>query len=150
MHGEEDSFEWSKTLRVSQIENCRDYLSLRGPPHSSKYKLQHIKLSDMTGTSKGTGFYGQMKQTKKKVFLAANHQMFLVKIVKKYRTVKYTSGSLMLRANFCAGGPRHLVQIRGIMDSSIYQQIKNENLTVLPSLKWNFNAFRCNYIVMFI
>ncbi len=30
-------------------------------PSSSKNKLQHIQLSDMTGTSNGTGFYGQMK-----------------------------------------------------------------------------------------
>ncbi len=31
-------------------------------PSSSKNKLQHIQLSDTTGTSNGTGFYGQMKQ----------------------------------------------------------------------------------------
>ncbi len=30
-------------------------------PHSSKNKLQHIQLSDTTGTSNGTGFYAQMK-----------------------------------------------------------------------------------------
>ncbi len=30
-------------------------------PHSSKNKLQQIQLSDTTGTSNGTGFYGQMK-----------------------------------------------------------------------------------------
>ncbi len=29
-----------------------------------KSKLQHIQLSYTTGTSNGTGFYGQMKQTK--------------------------------------------------------------------------------------
>ncbi len=34
-------------------------------PSSSKNKLQHIQLSDTTGTSNGTGFYGQMKQKKK-------------------------------------------------------------------------------------
>ncbi len=28
---------------------------------SSKNKLQHIQLSDTTGTSNGTGFYAQMK-----------------------------------------------------------------------------------------
>ncbi len=33
-------------------------------PCSSKNKLQHIQLSDTTGTSNGTGFYGQMKQKK--------------------------------------------------------------------------------------
>ncbi len=30
-------------------------------PSTSKNKLQHIQLSDTTGTSNGTGFYGQMK-----------------------------------------------------------------------------------------
>ncbi len=33
-------------------------------PHSSKNKLQQIQLSDMTGTSNGTGFYCQMKLKK--------------------------------------------------------------------------------------
>ncbi len=33
-------------------------------PHSSKNKLQQIQLSDTTGTSNGTGFYGQMKLKK--------------------------------------------------------------------------------------
>ncbi len=32
----------------------------KNSPHSSKNKLQHIQLSDTTGTSNGTGFYGQM------------------------------------------------------------------------------------------
>ncbi len=44
-------------------------------------------------------------------------------------TVKYTAGSLMLWACFSAGGPEHLVQMHGIMDSIKYQQIKNQNLT---------------------
>jgi len=44
-------------------------------------------------------------------------------------TVKYTVGSLMLWASFSAGGPGHLVQIHGIMDSIKYQQIKNQILT---------------------
>ncbi len=35
--------------------------------NSSKNKLQHIQLSDTTGTSNGTGFYGQMK-LKKELF----------------------------------------------------------------------------------
>ena len=51
---------------------------------------------------------------------------------KKYPmpTVKYTAGSLMLWAYFSAGGPGHLVQIHGIMDSIKYPQIrKNQNLT---------------------
>ncbi len=33
----------------------------KNSPHSSKNIFQHIQLSDMTGTSNGTGFYGQMK-----------------------------------------------------------------------------------------
>ncbi len=33
----------------------------KNSPSSSKNKLQHIQLSDTTGTSNGTGFYGQMK-----------------------------------------------------------------------------------------
>ncbi len=41
-------------------------------PLSSKNNLQHIQLSDTTGTSNGIGFYGQMK--KKKSFLALNTQ----------------------------------------------------------------------------
>jgi len=44
-------------------------------------------------------------------------------------TVKYTAGSYMLWAYLFAGGPGHLVQIYGIMDSIKYQQIKNQNLT---------------------
>ncbi len=39
-------------------------------PHSSKNNLQHIQLSDTTGTSNGTGLYGHMKL--KNSFLAAN------------------------------------------------------------------------------
>ncbi len=33
----------------------------KNDPSSSKNNLQHIQLSDTTGTAKGTGFYGQMK-----------------------------------------------------------------------------------------
>ncbi len=99
-------------------------------PRSSKNKLQQIQLSDTTGTSNGTGFYGQMKL--KKSFLAANTQdEFSTNRDNKYpmSTVKYTSGSLMLLAWFSAGGPEHLVQMHGIMDSIKHQQIKNQNLT---------------------
>ncbi len=51
--------------------------------------------------------------------------------IKKYpmSMVKYTAGSLMLWACFSAGGPGHLVQMHGIMDSIKYQQIQNQNLT---------------------
>ncbi len=44
----------------------------KNDPHSSKNNLQNIQLSDTTGTSNGTGFYGQMKQ--RMSFLAANTQ----------------------------------------------------------------------------
>ncbi len=44
----------------------------KNSPSSSKNNLQHIQLSDTTGSSNGTGFYGQMKL--KKSFLAANTQ----------------------------------------------------------------------------
>ncbi len=51
--------------------------------------------------------------------------------IKKYPmcTMKYTAVFLMLWAYISAGGPGHLVQMHGIMDSIKYQQIKNKNLT---------------------
>ncbi len=42
---------------------------MKNYPSSSKNNLQHIQLSDTTGTSNGTGFYGQIKR--KNIFLAA-------------------------------------------------------------------------------
>jgi len=51
----------------------------------------------MTGTSKGAGFYGQMK--KKRAFWQKTHEM-------------------------CESG--HVVQMHGIIDSSKYQQIKKK------------------------
>ncbi len=45
----------------------------KNSPRSSKNKLQHIQLSDTTGTSNGTGFYGQMKLKNEQT-----HQMSLV------------------------------------------------------------------------
>ncbi len=36
----------------------------KNSPSSSKNNLQHIQLSDTTGTSNVTGFYGQMKLKK--------------------------------------------------------------------------------------
>ncbi len=72
-------------------------------PNSSKNKLQHIQLSDTTGTSNGTGFYGQMK---------ANTQYgFGEHWDKKYSMckMKYTAVFLMLWAYISAGGPGHLV-----------------------------------------
>ncbi len=43
----------------------------KNSPSSSKNKLQHIQLSDTTGTSNGTGFYGQMKL--KQLFFSSKH-----------------------------------------------------------------------------
>ncbi len=80
-------------------------------PISSKNKLQHIQLSDITGTSNGTGFYGQMKQ-KNTYFLAVNsHDEFGEHQDKKYPmcTIKYTALFFMLRAYISAGSHGHLV-----------------------------------------
>ncbi len=69
---------------------------------------------------------------KKNRFLVANPpDRFSTNRDKKYpmSTVKYTAGSIMLWACFSAGGPAHLVQMHGIMDSIKYQQIKNLNLS---------------------
>ncbi len=47
---------------------------------------------------------------------------------KKYPmcTIKYTAVFLMLWAYISAGGPEHVVQTHGIMDSIKYQQIRNQ------------------------
>ncbi len=130
----EGEFECLKTLQGPQLENCRKYsgsenLKENGQtaptsphvvwegfkknyPHSSKniFSLQHIELSDTTGTSNGTGFYGQMKQ--KKENLAANTQDgFGEHRDKKYPmcTMKYTAVFLMLTAYISARGPGHLI-----------------------------------------
>ncbi len=83
--------------------NCFQEGFKENSPHSSKNKLQHIQLSDTTGTSIGTGFYGQMKLKKNIAFWQQTHQMSLVQTgIKKYpmSTVKYSAGSLMLWACF--------------------------------------------------
>ncbi len=53
-----------KTLKNSQTAATSPHVVWEGfkknDPSSSKNKVQHIQLSDMTGTSNGTGFYGQM------------------------------------------------------------------------------------------
>ncbi len=36
----------------------------KNSPQLNQKQLQHIQLSDTTGTSNGTGFYGQMKLKK--------------------------------------------------------------------------------------
>ncbi len=76
----------------------------KNDPSSSKNKLQHIQLSDTTGTAKGTGFYGQMKLNNE---FFSKHSRW----DKKYPmcTMKYTAVCLMLWAYISAGGPGHLV-----------------------------------------
>ncbi len=49
-------------------------------PSSSKNKFQHIQLSDTTGTSNGTGFYGQMK-LKNELFSSKHSKMGLVNVM---------------------------------------------------------------------
>ncbi len=55
-----------KTLKKCQTAPTSPHVVWEGfkkkSPRSSKNKLQHIQLSDTTGTSNWTGFYGQMKQ----------------------------------------------------------------------------------------
>ncbi len=104
-----------KTLKKCQTAPTSPHVVREGfkenSPCSSINKLQHIQLSDTTGTSNGTGFYGQMKQTKNS-FLAANTQDgFGEHRNKKYPmcTMKYTAIFCMVWAYISAGGPGHLV-----------------------------------------
>ncbi len=80
MHGEEESLSGKDSPRP-QLENCRKVefgaenqkkcQTAPTSPHVVREgfkknflthpKKQHIQLSDMIGTSNGTGFYGQMK-----------------------------------------------------------------------------------------
>ncbi len=115
-----------KKSNIPYITTCCSEGFKKNSPSSSKNKIQHIQLSDTTGTSNGTGFYVRLNW--KKSFLAANPpDRFSTNRDKKYPmpTVTYTAGSLMLWACFSAGGPGYLVQIHGIMDSIKYQKIKN-------------------------
>ncbi len=62
-------------------------------PSSSKNNLQHFQLSDTTGTSNGTGFYGQMKQKKIEFWLQILQMSLVQTGIKKYPmyTVKYST-----------------------------------------------------------
>ncbi len=131
----EGEFEWLKTLLGPQLENCRKEFwgqktlkkcncqtvptsphvvwegFKKNDPSPSKNKLQHIQLSDMTGTLNGTGFYGQIK-LKTYCFLAANTQDgFGEYRDKKYPmyTMKYIAVFFILWVYISAGGPEHLV-----------------------------------------
>ncbi len=77
----------------------------KNDPSSPKNKLQHIQLSDTTGTSNGTGFYDQMKQKNAKtqdVFGKHSYKQYPMCIM------KYTAVFLMLWGYISAGGPGHL------------------------------------------
>ncbi len=96
---------------------------------SSKNNLQHIQLSDTTGTSNGTGFYGQMKQ-KKKVFSS-----------KHSRWVWWTQGYKVPHVNneiycciFCCW-PIFLQKVRtSCLDAWYHGYYK------IPIEKWNTNT----------
>ncbi len=66
---------WVRKAKKNQIAPTSPHVVREGfkknYPHSSKNKLQHIQLSDTTGTSNATDFYGQMK-LKRKSFLPVN------------------------------------------------------------------------------
>ncbi len=87
MHGEKESlsdqrlsrdYSWRIAVNswVSGSENIKTFQTAPTSPHvvwegfeknypsSSKNNPQHIQLLDTTGTSNGTGFYGQMKLKK--------------------------------------------------------------------------------------
>ncbi len=79
-------------------------------PSSSKNELQHIQLSDTTGYSNGTGFYGQMKQ-KKMSFLAANTQDEFG----EHGDKKYPMCTMRYTALFLCCGPIFLLEILDIL-----------------------------------
>ncbi len=94
-------------IHIHNFEHSRVVINMKLSSHG---KLQHILLSDATGTSNVTDFYGQMKQ--KMSFLAANTQDgFAEHRDKKYPlcTMKYTLVFFMLWAYISAGDPGHLV-----------------------------------------
>ncbi len=122
MHGEEESLSGQRLSndhrwRTAEISLILGSESLRNvyfkqplhvvqmgfkkkTPGSSKNKLQHIQLSDTTGTSTGTGFYGQMKHNKS--FLASNPPDSANRDIKyPISTVKY---SLIFWAYFSVPG----------------------------------------------
>ncbi len=85
-------------IHIHNFEHSRVVINMKLSSHG---KLQHILLSDATGTSNVTDFYGQMKQ--KMSFLAANTQDgFAEHRDKKYPlcTMKYTLVFFMLWAYF--------------------------------------------------
>ncbi len=51
-----------KTLKTASSPHAVCEGFKKNDPRSSKNNLQHIQLSDTTGTSNGTGFYDQMKK----------------------------------------------------------------------------------------
>ncbi len=80
-------------------------------PSSSKNKLQHIQLSDTTGTSNGTGFYGQMKL--KMIFLAANTQDGFGEHRDKKKSTPCVQWNILLYFWCC--GPIFLLEVLDIL-----------------------------------
>ncbi len=83
-----------KTLKKRSNSTHITTYCLGGFQEKNQEKLQHIQLSDITGTSNGTGFYGQIK---------LKHELFISKHFgehgdKKYPmcTMKYTAVFLIL------------------------------------------------------
>ncbi len=68
-----------KTLKKKIVKQHLHHVVCEGfkknSPSSSKNNLQHIQLSDTTGTSNGTGFYGQMKL--KKLLFSSKHSRWV-------------------------------------------------------------------------
>ncbi len=80
MHGEEESLysprttagelpkivvSWGQKTFKKMVKQHLNHFGTgfkKNSPSSPKNQLQHIQLSDTTGTSNETGFYGQMKQ----------------------------------------------------------------------------------------
>ncbi len=76
----------------------------KNSPRSSKNKPQHIQLSDTTGTSNGTGFYGQMKPNTQDGFVNTG-----IKSTHVYNEIFCCMFCFMLWAYISTGGPGYLV-----------------------------------------
>ncbi len=134
MHGEEESLSGQRLskdhswriVKTNYIKHPLHHHMLFGDgfkensPHSSKNKPAYSVVRH-DWNFKWDWFIWSHET--KNLFLVANPpDEFSTNRDKKYHmpTVKYTAGSLMLWACFSAGGPGHLFQTHGIMDSMKY------------------------------